>query len=153
MCRSSILLYISRRVLFYSLLHWYAWKCSQLFLLGVFLFSCPRRVFAVFISALFPTFFTALLAPSRWVLCDGKEPWESSPVGSAVQGRFCGSGSLSWALGQRNSLGKVQHEGTLWLHASLVLASTCALSLGFNLEHKPCGAFANHELVQVGTSR
>lgn len=34
--------------------------CS-LFQLGVFLLSCPRHAFAVFVSALFPTFLTALL--------------------------------------------------------------------------------------------
>lgn len=46
----------------------------SLFQLEVFFFSCPRHVFAVFISASFPIFFTTLLAPSCWVLCDGKEP-------------------------------------------------------------------------------
>lgn len=37
--------------------------CS-LFQLGVFLVSCPTHAFVIFVSALFPTFFTTLLAPS-----------------------------------------------------------------------------------------
>lgn len=46
--------------------------CS-LFQLGVLLLSCPRHAFGLFVSALFPTFLTALLSPSSQVLCDVKE--------------------------------------------------------------------------------
>lgn len=98
--------------------------CS-LFQLRVFLLSCPRHAFAIFVRALFPTCFTTLLAPSSQMLCDGKEH-RSPPLPG--QGRFCGTGSLSWALRQWNSLGKVQQESALWLHGSLVLASTCTFS-------------------------
>lgn len=118
----------------------------SLFQLEVFFFSCPRHVFAFhkcIISHLLHNFAGPFMLGALW----WQGAWEPPAVGSAEQGRFCGSGSLSWALGQWNSLEKVQqHKGTSWLHSCLVLASSCALSLGFTFEHKPCGAFANREL-------
>lgn len=53
------------KILLHSLLHWCAKEVfAAYFDLGCF---CPGPAFAVFISALFPPFFSALLAPPSWV--------------------------------------------------------------------------------------